>query len=68
LYANIAAAFFTQYPEPDFWPQYWPKEYIPTIVNSGALYSQVNQVFPLWKGAFAKALMTFLFLLIVVAV
>jgi glycerol uptake facilitator protein len=68
LYANIAASFFTQYPEPDFWSQYWPKEYIPTIVNSGALYSQVNQVFPLWKGAFAKALMTFLFLLIVVAV
>lgn len=68
LYANIGAAFFTEYPEPGFWPQYWPKSYLPTVSSAGILYSQVNQVFPLWKGAFAEALMTFLLMLIVVAV
>ncbi|BDB98741.1 MIP/aquaporin family protein [Saccharolobus caldissimus] len=68
LYANIGAAFFTQYPEPGFWPQYWPKKYLPNVSGAGILYSQVNQVFPLWKGAFAEALMTFLLLLIVLAV
>jgi len=68
LYANIGAAFFTQYPNPGFWPQYWPKSYLPNVSNAGILYSQVNQVFPLWKGAFAEALMTFLLLLVVVAV
>ncbi|WP_338603229.1 MIP/aquaporin family protein [Sulfolobus tengchongensis] len=65
LYANVGAAFFTEYPNPSFWGQYWPKTLLP---NGGELYSQVNQVFPLWKGAFAEALMTFLLLLIVVAV
>lgn len=68
LYANIGAAFFTQYPEPGFWPQYWPKSYLPNVSSAGILYSQVNQIFPLWKGAFAEALMTFLLLLIVIAV
>ncbi|ACP44781.1 major intrinsic protein [Sulfolobus islandicus Y.G.57.14] len=68
LYADIGAAFFTQYPEPGFWPQYWPKSYLPNVSSAGILYSQVNQIFPLWKGAFAEALMTFLLLLIVVAV
>jgi glycerol uptake facilitator protein len=63
LCANIASAFFTQYPEPGFWPQYWPKSCIPNINNAGTLYSRINQVFPLWKGDLAEALMTFLFLL-----
>ncbi|MEM3204359.1 MAG: MIP/aquaporin family protein [Saccharolobus sp.] len=65
LYAKVGAAFFAEYPNPFFWGAYWPNSLNP---SGGSLYSQLNQVFPLWKGAFAEALMTFLLLLIVVAV
>jgi len=69
LYAQVGAAFFTQYPNPYFWAEYWPKNLLlPGTPNAGVLYSQINQVFPLWIGAFGEALMTFLLLLIVTAV
>ncbi|TRM77827.1 aquaporin [Sulfolobus sp. B5] len=69
LYAQVGASFFTEYPNPFFWGQYWPsKLLLPNSVSGTSLYSEVNQVFPLWIGAFAELLMTFLLLLIVLAV
>lgn len=68
LYAQVGAAFFTQYPNPFFWGQYWPENLVlPTTPDAGMLASQINAVFPLWKGALGEFLMTFLLLLIVLA-
>jgi len=69
LDANVAFAFFTEYPNPAFWAKYWPSSLIAgNVQGTGSLYYQINQAFPLWLGASGEFLMTFLLLLVVLGV
>ena len=69
LYANVALAFFANYPNPAFYPQYWPANLlIPGTAGAGTMVAMVDTVFPMWMGAFAEGFFTFVLLLVVVGV
>ncbi len=69
LYANIAYGFFTEYPNPGFWPQYWPKNLLIPGTNGAGIYlNRVNTVWPLWIGWLAEFLMSAILILVILSV